>query len=452
MIPMPPTISEIAAMTMMMTLNTSLVSLGLAQGSLRARRPRSRRPLVQSPGRCAERAASARAAARRPAMRSAIASSWLSRCFAVVRAQRLRRAGRPRGCDRRPRCRRRRGGERLAPHDPDHGKRLVADDHRLPERSRRRRAGSPPRRRARRPERAASSSALEEPALRRRGSRPRVSKSPVTPRCRALDRLVAVPDLGLEPLPGRRRGRCRRGSARIASRSSGVSAVRVPAGARASRAPSRSRARTWILFMPIWRICSSCSCLPPSVIAVIAITAAMPKTMPSMVRRCAAVRAGPRARHAQDVAGARLGLAAAGRSPHSTGRSPRRRRPRSQRDGVERSRVARPTILPSTMRTARSACAATARIVGHQDDGVALGVEPAEGRHDLGAGLGIEVASRLVGEDQCGRRRPARARSPRAASGRRRAPRGVVRGAAEAERWASHCSRPSRRRARRSPA
>ena len=42
------------------------------------------------------------------------------------------------------------------------------------------------------------------------------------------------------------------------------------------------------------------------------------------------------------------------------------------------------------------------RLVGDEDDGVALGVEVVEERHDLLAGLGVEVAGGLVGEDDGG--------------------------------------------------
>ena len=38
-------------------------------------------------------------------------------------------------------------------------------------------------------------------------------------------------------------------------------------------------------------------------------------------------------------------------------------------------------------------------LVGDQHDGVAPGVQCVEERHDLDAGLGVEVAGGLVGED-----------------------------------------------------
>ena len=41
-------------------------------------------------------------------------------------------------------------------------------------------------------------------------------------------------------------------------------------------------------------------------------------------------------------------------------------------------------------------------LVGHEDDGKALGVEGAEEGHDLGTALRVEVAGRLVGEDEGG--------------------------------------------------
>ena len=41
-------------------------------------------------------------------------------------------------------------------------------------------------------------------------------------------------------------------------------------------------------------------------------------------------------------------------------------------------------------------------LVGHQDDGVAFGVQTIEQRHDLVAGLGVEIAGRFVGEDDGG--------------------------------------------------
>src|SRR6478736_921705 len=41
-------------------------------------------------------------------------------------------------------------------------------------------------------------------------------------------------------------------------------------------------------------------------------------------------------------------------------------------------------------------------LVRDQDDGVALGVQVAEHRHDLGAGLAVEVAGRFIGQDDRG--------------------------------------------------
>src|SRR5687768_3027257 len=41
-------------------------------------------------------------------------------------------------------------------------------------------------------------------------------------------------------------------------------------------------------------------------------------------------------------------------------------------------------------------------LVGDQDDGVALGVQVAEHAHDLGAGGAVQVAGRLVGQDDRG--------------------------------------------------
>ena len=37
--------------------------------------------------------------------------------------------------------------------------------------------------------------------------------------------------------------------------------------------------------------------------------------------------------------------------------------------------------------------------VRHEHDGIALGVQMVEERHDLLAGLGVEIAGRLIGED-----------------------------------------------------
>ena len=39
-------------------------------------------------------------------------------------------------------------------------------------------------------------------------------------------------------------------------------------------------------------------------------------------------------------------------------------------------------------------------VMGDHDDGVAGGIQPAEHRQDLGPGAGVEIAGRLIGEDQ----------------------------------------------------
>ena len=61
------------------------------------------------------------------------------------------------------------------------------------------------------------------------------------------------------------------------------------------------------------------------------------------------------------------------------------------------------------------------RLVGDQDDGVAAGVELAEEPDDLLAGLRVEVAGRLVGQQQRRARPPGPGRWRRAGAGRRRA-------------------------------
>ena len=62
------------------------------------------------------------------------------------------------------------------------------------------------------------------------------------------------------------------------------------------------------------------------------------------------------------------------------------------------------TIRPSARNTTRSAYAAATRVVGDHDDGLAETRRPrrAEQGEHLGADAGVEVAGRLVGEDQVG--------------------------------------------------
>ncbi len=60
-------------------------------------------------------------------------------------------------------------------------------------------------------------------------------------------------------------------------------------------------------------------------------------------------------------------------------------------------------MLPSRNVTTRSAAAATSAIVRHEHDGQAVGsVQVAQHGDDLGAGVRVEVAGRLVGEQQLG--------------------------------------------------
>ena len=57
------------------------------------------------------------------------------------------------------------------------------------------------------------------------------------------------------------------------------------------------------------------------------------------------------------------------------------------------------SIRPSRSRTIRARPARDVVLVGDQDDRLAAGVELVEDLHDLLAGPGVEVAGRLVGED-----------------------------------------------------
>lgn len=52
-------------------------------------------------------------------------------------------------------------------------------------------------------------------------------------------------------------------------------------------------------------------------------------------------------------------------------------------------------------------------LVGDQDNGVALGVEPLEQRHDFHAGGGVQVARRFVGKQDRGSLTSARAMATR---------------------------------------
>ena len=61
-----------------------------------------------------------------------------------------------------------------------------------------------------------------------------------------------------------------------------------------------------------------------------------------------------------------------------------------------------PTTRPSRRWIWRPAASATSAVVGDQDDRAARRVELVEEGHDLGARMAVEVAGRLVGEDQRG--------------------------------------------------
>ena len=59
-----------------------------------------------------------------------------------------------------------------------------------------------------------------------------------------------------------------------------------------------------------------------------------------------------------------------------------------------------PTIRPSRRWIWRLGRGGDLGVVGDEDDRPARGVELVEERHDLGAGVAVEVAGRLVGEDE----------------------------------------------------
>ena len=95
--------------------------------------------------------------------------------------------------------------------------------------------------------------------------------------------------------------------------------------------------------------------------------------------------------------------------------SPVARQQRRPRDGVFaeigrsigavracRVRLASPvsrTTAPSWISITRLACCATLGVMGDQDDGVALGGQILQQRHDFRAALAVERAGGLVGED-----------------------------------------------------
>ncbi len=86
-------------------------------------------------------------------------------------------------------------------------------------------------------------------------------------------------------------------------------------------------------------------------------------------------------------------------SPRSPPRAPRRRR-RAPRASGARGPAHAGTSRPASSRSTRSAIAGGARLVGDEHDRAALGGELAEQREHRGARLDVEVAGRLVGQQQ----------------------------------------------------
>ena len=143
----------------------------------------------------------------------------------------------------------------------------------------------------------------------------------------------------------------------------------------------------------------------PSPMATMAMTAATPMMMPSVVRNeRSLLRSSARTATRRRLAGA-----------HDAASCARPRAPSRALRGAWRSSC---DAVPSRTTITRRGVGGDVGLVRDEDDGDALVAELLEQRHDLDAGARVEVAGRLVGEDERGAGSPARARSPRAAAGR----------------------------------
>ena len=156
-------------------------------------------------------------------------------------------------------------------------------------------------------------------------------------------------------------------------------------------------------------------------------TAATPMTTPSMVSALRSLLATQRAqRDAERLAGSHGAAARRERCPARSGR-------RARGCGGGPCAATSRSWVTTTTATPRSA------------------YEPVEQGHDLGAAAGVEVAGRLVGQQQRAARPPGRARWRPAAARRRRADPGGAPAGDRARRRSSAAAARSRRSARRTP-
>ena len=171
-------------------------------------------------------------------------------------------------------------------------------------------------------------------------------------------------------------------SRRIASASSSVSVEAAPAPSRAPPCvtlPGVTMAR----FAPSERICRSTRLRAPEPIATMAITAATPMTMPSMVSRLRRAFA-MMAESAERMASINL-----------MRRPPR---PRSRASSGRLALILDDAAVPEAHEAA--GMAAHIGVVRHEHDGDALAVQLLEQAQDLVRGAAVEGAGRLVGEQQ----------------------------------------------------
>ena len=179
-------------------------------------------------------------------------------------------------------------------------------------------------------------------------------------------------------------------------------------------APAWTRTFSTPVFLSIPRIARA----EPLPISAIAISEATPMTMPRVVRRGPERVPPERPQGRVDGPAAAPGGRPAGRPPSAAGGrrrlAGRRRRPAGRRSGPVVGVVADQAVADPDDPVG---VGGDGRVVRHQDDREAvLGVELAEEVEDLPAGLRVEVAGRLVGDQERASLTSARAMATRCCS------------------------------------